>query len=101
MPLAQVVVDRAGAGVQAELSELLAQRDDLVLDRIGGAVWDALGGPGPRVDRGVPSGSEPTDQLADPALRYAVSSGHLSVAPPLEHDRVHHVASQIHRRPPS
>jgi hypothetical protein len=37
-----VVVDRAGPGVQAELGELLAQPDDLVLDLIGDPVGDPL-----------------------------------------------------------
>lgn len=36
------------------------------------------------------------DQRSNP-----VGAGDLPVAPALEHDRVHHVPSQIHRRPPS
>jgi len=97
----EVVVDRAGASVKAKANELLAQRNDLVLELIRRAVGDALGCPGPRLDRGVPARSEPADQLANPTLGHTVRPGDLSVAPPLDHDRVHHVASQIHRRPPS
>jgi hypothetical protein len=56
-------------------------------------------GPGPRPDRRVPSGPEPTNQRAGPALGHPVRPGDLTVAPPLEHDRVHHLSSQIHRGP--
>jgi hypothetical protein len=101
MARAEVVVDRRRPGVQSELGQLLAQRDDLVLERVGRTVRDALGGPGPRLDRGVATCPEPADQLAHPALGHAVGTGNLPLAPPLHHDRVHHVASQIHRRPPS
>jgi hypothetical protein len=42
----QVVGDRLGARVDAELGRLLAQGDDLVLERFGRAAWDPLGRPG-------------------------------------------------------
>jgi hypothetical protein len=42
--LAQVVVDREGSGVHAELGQLLAQLNDLILDRIRRAVRDPVRG---------------------------------------------------------
>ena len=101
MVKAQVVVDRLGPRIQAEVRELLAESDDLILEGIGRAVRDPPRGPGPGDDRLVTTLPETPDQLADVAFRHAVGHSDLPVAPALEHDRVHHVASQIHRRLPS
>jgi hypothetical protein len=42
----QLVGDRLGARVDAELGQLLAQGDDLVIERFGRAARDRLGRPG-------------------------------------------------------
>jgi hypothetical protein len=99
--VAQVVVDGLGSGIKSQVRELLAQRDDLVLELHRSAVGNPFGRTRARLDGLVAAGSEPTHHLADPALRHPVGSGHLPVAPSLQDHRVHHVASQIpHRGPP-
>ena len=90
---AQVVVDRLGPGIQALIGQGLAQLDDLVLKPVGRAVRDPPCGPRSGCDRFIPSSPEPADDLADPALGDPISPAHVPVAPPLQHDRVHHVAS--------
>jgi hypothetical protein len=65
-------MDRLGARVDAELRQLLAQRDDLVLEPIGGAMGDPLRRPRPRSDRLITAVAESADDLADPALGDAV-----------------------------
>ncbi len=97
----QVVVDRLGAGIQAEIAELLAERHDLVLDPLRGAVGDPLRSPRPWLERAVATLAEAPDELPDVALGDPMGRSHLPVGAALEHHGVHHVASQIHRRPPS
>jgi hypothetical protein len=96
----KVGVDRLGAGVDAELAQLLAKGDDLILQRGRCAVGDRLGRRRPRCDRLVAAGAEPLHEFAHVALGHPVGVGDLPVAAALEDDRAHHVACQIHRRPP-
>ena len=99
--LNQVVPDRLRAGVEALLTELLAQPHDLVLELGGGPVGDVLRRPGPRLDRFVASRPVPPHHLGHPALGHPVGPSHLPVAPPLEDHGLDHVPRQLHRRPPS
>ena len=94
-------MDRVRAGVDAEVGELLAQRDDLFLDR----------GRHPRRRRARPlrHGPEPVvaelavaaDQLIQPAAGNVVGFAHVGDAAPLDQHRVDDIASQIHAHSPS
>jgi hypothetical protein len=97
---AQVVGDRLGAGVDPEVRELFAERTDLVFERIRRAMGHATGCSRARRDRGSTRLPEPADHLGDVALGHPKGRGDLSVAATLDDDRVHQIASQIHRRPP-
>lgn len=97
----EVIVDRLRPGIQTEVRELLAQPDDLILELHRRAMWDLLGRSRSRLGGLVASLAEPAHDLADPTLGDPVSSSHVPVAPPLQHHRIDHVSSKIHRRPPS
>ncbi len=63
---AQVVGDRVGTGIQALIGELLAERDDLVLEGLGRPVRDRLRSAGAGLEPCLPLGIEASADLVDP-----------------------------------
>ena len=95
---AQVDSDRVGTGIDAEVGQLLAELDDLVLELLGrpcGLLGDGeIAAPGP-----LPFGIEPPTELVDPPPGHPVVPGHLGLRPSLDPDRRDHEPRQRHRPP--
>jgi len=99
--LREVRVDRVGSGLNAELRELLSDRDDLIFDRFGDTCWWPVrpfgAGDQARFARGPVAG----DQLVQPCLGDAVRPSDLTNAASLDQHRLHHERRQLHRTPPA
>jgi hypothetical protein len=98
--LGQVPGDRLRPGIQALPSQLLAQRDDLILD-LGGQSGRTRTRPlRPRMQALVPLGPVAAQALIHPAPGDAVRGSNLPDAQALMNNSLHDVADQIRRTPP-
>jgi len=97
----EVADDGLGAGVVARSDQVTAQLEDDGLDLGPDGVRAGARPARARLDRRVAALAVPRDKLIDPASRKVVRPRELARTAPLEHDRVHHVPSQTHRRTPS
>src|SRR6266540_4102093 len=93
--------DRLRAGVVARGRKLVAQLEDRGLDARPHLMRARARSTRARLECRVAAGAVAGEQRIDPAARDVMTPGKLARAAALEHDRVHHVASQTHRDTPS
>lgn len=99
--LGEMPVDGASSGVEPLISQMLAQDDDFVLDLTRSSVRSRVGSSRSGGERLIATCPVAGQFHRDPALGHSVAPGHLSDASALEHHRVDHVPSQLHRSHPS
>jgi hypothetical protein len=95
----QVIGDGRRAGFVPVLVEVLADRDDLVLDRVGGAARAAVRATGPGQQPCLALREVTPDQGDHPPPAHPVIAGDLALGTPLDQHRRDHQLLHAHRSP--
>ena len=96
MALRQVVLDRQWAGVQSFLVQLLAQRDDLVLQPDGDLRRSAVRGGRLQLERLVTAGPVADDLFGLPLIGHVDRRGHRSDRQALHQLGIYGIAGTVH-----
>jgi hypothetical protein len=99
--LNKVVADRLGAGVEAAVGELLAERDHRLVVAVSDARWAVVRSPRARYEADVALLPVAGEELVQPAAMDPMRGGELGDRPPRPQMRLDQEPTQLHRRPPT